>query len=147
VLLVVAPISLLQAGRSDPAQYAGGRFREAAVFLDEAEFDRSVLVIDPYLSPFWLFLLNHNGAQQLSWTSLPLPGETFKPREVRLLHAGIEGLSAYESIWIVSENSEFQISENFDLVSDLLEGYELATIEGFGDRETGAPLVFFHFQK
>ncbi|HUF37052.1 MAG TPA: hypothetical protein VMN57_00895 [Anaerolineales bacterium] len=145
--LLINPLLLLLAVRSDPVYAFDDRYREAASFLDETVSGNEAVIVDDYLSPVWQFLLNHNGSRHIAWHSLPMPGEEFNPHSAPIFRTAIAGLAANDSIWIVSENPEFQVGENFEHVASLLERYTLVEVKGFSDGPSAPSIIIFHFQR
>ena len=147
VILALTPLFLLSAARSDPAYFDEHRYREAAAFFEANVSDDETLIVDHYLSPFWQFFINYNGNRHIVWHSLPVPGENFRPRQSDTFRTEIAGLSAHDSIWIVSENPEFQVGESFEHVAELLDGYTLVSVNAFTDSPAENSIIFFHFQR
>jgi hypothetical protein len=137
-------LALFETGRDDPAEK---RFLDAAAFLEANVPDDGVIVVDRYLSPFWQFYLDYNGDRHIAWYSLPIPWEEYGPQRAREFQDAVAGLSEFRSIWIVSENPEFQVSENYEPVANLLAGYSLAPVEGFSDGPGEPSIIVFQYQR
>ena len=146
VLLLTAPLLLLQAARDDPAYGYGARYLKAAAALEAVETEDAAVLVDYYLSPLWQVLLNHNGDRHIPWVSLPVPGQAYRPLQAAVYRAAVSRLSACPSIWIASENAEFQVSERYLELAPLLEGYSLVSVLAFNDRPEAPAVLLFHFR-